>query len=425
MKALKKISIIFIISVFFFSWALFGCGSGKNKDSPVITNPANSNNKISPLIFGANYDWMHLAAYTVEYGDIIRDRSFRCKQDIINKVQVWGESNPSGNPPGIITWITTGSGDINAAGGKNYPGYVELTQETTGFTGITQQIMQGVKSANSYQVIFSSYGVDADASASVYLYNSGYNILASSSVVVSKGSWTQHSVTLDPSADENQPILGIYLGTASTIRIDEVRMFRTGSEPAVKTTLKSAIQNLGIKSLRWPGGTLTDRFIWTDSIGPRISRGELQAFAYYETPALGLNEFLDLCEELNIEPLVQVNILDTPADASDLVEYILGPSTSIQGAIRTANGKTQPWNVTYFEMGNEPSENYTGESLRNTGTNYASLTNAITAAMEAKAASLNKTIRCSAISEAGFQLADWLVPDLTDLLDMLYYLNVK
>ena len=97
--------------MFFFSWALFGCESGNNEDSPVITNPTNSNNKISPLIFGANYDWMHLAAYTVEYGDIIRDRSFRCKQDIINKVQVWGENNPPGT-----TWITTGSGDTNAAG---------------------------------------------------------------------------------------------------------------------------------------------------------------------------------------------------------------------------------------------------------------------------------------------------------------------
>ena len=43
--------------------------------------------------------------------------------------------------------------------------------------------------------------------------------------------------------------------------------------------------------------------------------------------------------------------------------------------------------------------------------------------MEAKAAFLKKTIRYSAISEPGFQLADWLVPGITDLLDMLYYWN--
>lgn len=405
---------------------------------------ASTNGTVSPFIFGANLDWIHMAAYTMEYGDKLRDRSFRCKTDVVNKVPAWATFPPSDpemepvldfdldNDDDIVrtvNWMTAESGDPNPAGGKNYTGYVKLFQDTVGYTGISQLVMGGVKSEQDYQIYFSSFGVDSDETAEVHL-QTDLNIEPVTSLdfasvtVTNNGIWTQHCITLTPSEDEPNPSLSIYLTSPGTIKIDEVRMFRTISEPAIKTTLKTAIQNLGVKSLRWPGGTLVDWFSWTDSIGPILSRGELQAYNYYETPALGLHEFLDLCEELNIEPFVMVNVLKTPEDAVNLIEYILGPSGSTQGAIRTANGRDNPWDVKYFEIGNEPVKNYGGGSVPDTGAYYASQATAIITAMKAKAESLGKTIRLGAISEPGFQMADWLVPGaINETVDMLYNWN--
>lgn len=424
--------------------SLPGCKSDCSEQQPENQKGADHHDTVSPSIFGANLDWIHLAAFTMEHGDIIRDRSFRStpyddEEEVDNeddkKVKVWHKYTEAGIYPETdpdpstrkITWNTTEPGDINPAGGKSYIGYVELYQNTPAFTGISQFTMVGIESGQNYQIYFSSFGYNSTPNATVYLYDTTTpipNILASSSITAANNEWTQHSVTLSPSASESNPKFGICLTSAGTIRIDEVRMFRTGSMPTVKTELKTAIQDLGVKSLRWPGGTLVDWFTWTDSIGPVISRGELQAYQYYETPALGLHEFLNLCEELELEPFVMVNVLKSAADAANLVEYILGPSGSTQGTIRAANGRANPWEVKYFEIGNEPINSYSGGSVPDTGAYYASQTKLIIAAMEAKSESLGKKISFGAINEPCFQMADWLVPGvINEDVDLLYYWN--
>jgi hypothetical protein len=55
------------------------CKSDSSTTQPKATVPT----KIS----GANYDWIHLAVYTIEYGDFIRDRSFRSEPNVANKVK--------------------------------------------------------------------------------------------------------------------------------------------------------------------------------------------------------------------------------------------------------------------------------------------------------------------------------------------------
>ena len=191
--------------------------------------------------------------------------------------------------------------------------------------------------------------------------------------------------------------------TNGTVQVDEVRLSRSGSAPQVKSMVKTKIIQLGIKSLRWPGGTAVDTFDWKKAIGPRINRAEVaDDFGILETPALGLHEFLDLSEEIGVIPLMQVNVLGSASDAAELVEYILGSSATPQGVIRAANGRVLPWSVAYFEIGNEPALNYTSAA------NYATLAKPIITAMKAKAGTLGKSIYISGVSEAAFQMADWL-----------------
>jgi hypothetical protein len=90
------------------------------------------------------------------------------------------------------------------------------------------------------------------------------------------------------------------------------------------------------------------------------------------------------------------------------VEYILGASSTPQGAIRMANGRTAPWNVKYFEIGNEPSLSYQGsETAANTQLGYIALAKPVITAVKSKAASLGKSIKVSGIIDPSYQLADW------------------
>src|SRR6185312_6790276 len=65
--------------------------------------------------------------------------------------------------------------------------------------------------------------------------------------------------------------------------------------------------------LRFPGGNyvegndLANRFNWKQTIGPLEERpGHMSPWGYRSTDGLGLLEFLQWCEDLNMEPLLAV-----------------------------------------------------------------------------------------------------------------------
>lgn len=407
MKTIRRHTIITVRLVHFCMIALLpafvmlsGCSSSNNDSD----DSSPSRPRVPSALFGANLSWEHLGDGAMEYCDLLFDRSFRAKADG-TMPNPWGEYADGGT----ITWNTSDQGDTNPAGGKYYPGYVEFSRASNGYTGIIQQTKASIKKNAVYQINLSSYGVGGTPEINVILFNSLFAVIGFASTHAASNTWMQHS--LDITATDDAPVgyCAVYLHNAGTARIDEVRMAEKGKEPSVKQLYKSRIQELGIKALRWPGGTLADWFLWKDSISTRLSRGELRAFDHYETPALGLSEFLNLCEELGIEPLITVNIFADPSDAADMVEYILGDALTAQGAVRASNGRPQPWNVKYFEIGNEPAESYKGSGqTENAGANYAASAKKIIAAMKAKASSLGKTISVSGIAEPNFQLADWL-----------------
>jgi alpha-L-arabinofuranosidase len=379
-----------------------GCSGGGSSSSsaPAITVPAK--------LFGANLSWNILGNGIVDGGELIRDRSFRQGSTLWLPVLNGG----------TVSFNASG-GDSSPAGGNAIAGSTTLTRSSAGYTCVYQQLLADLESSATYALNFSSNAASGTQTLYAFLVDGSYGTLAQQSLSSSNG-WQQHALTLSPSASTNPALLGICLSTAGSVDIDEVRLSKA-TTPAIKTAVKSQLTNLGVKSLRWPGGTLLDTFDWKLSVGPVLSRGEQIAEANYETPALGLHEFLNLCEELNIVPLVGVNVLDTSQSAADLVEYITGSGSTTQGALRVANGRNLPWtNVRYFEIGNEPSTSYKGVGLAdNAGTNYVSLARPIITAMRAKASSLGVTIETSAVSEASFQLADWLAAGTTSTVRLL------
>jgi hypothetical protein len=68
----------------------------------------------------------------------------------------------------------------------------------------------------------------------------------------------------------------------------------------------------------------------------------------------GIDSLLRWCERLHAEPVLTVNFqINDPGKAARLVEYCNGDTNTIMGNIRAQRGHPDPYNVTYWCVGNE------------------------------------------------------------------------
>ena len=155
-----------------------------------------------------------------------------------------------------------------------------------------------------------------------------------------------------------------------------------GSETAVipgthelRPQAKELIRQMQIPIVRFPGGTDANYIDWLDMIdhvpgrmGDRpLTKGHTgnQVTNYF-----GYDEFLRLCEELKMEPLLVVNFRDgllaqdgvgrAARHAAQLAAYCnarveadLPQDLAPWPRLRAANGHPQPYGVKYFQIGNE------------------------------------------------------------------------
>lgn len=125
-------------------------------------------------------------------------------------------------------------------------------------------------------------------------------------------------------------------------------------------------KDAGFGSIRYPGGTISNLFNWKTTLGPKEQRKK-QIHGFYNNqgqggiaPNFGIGEIATFADEVDSE-IVYVYSLGrgNAQDAADLVEYLnakvgTNPNGGIDWAqVRADNGHTEPYNVRYFEIGNE------------------------------------------------------------------------
>jgi len=143
----------------------------------------------------------------------------------------------------------------------------------------------------------------------------------------------------------------------------------------------SLLADLDIPVLRWPGGCFADDYHWEDGVGPREERPRRRNLSWAQGPeqvpeesnAFGTHEFLDLCERIDAEPYLAVNVgSGDPQEAADWVEYCNYDGETDLAERRRANGREEPYEVRYWGIGNEnwgcggnmTPEQYAGEYRR-------------------------------------------------------------
>jgi alpha-N-arabinofuranosidase len=108
---------------------------------------------------------------------------------------------------------------------------------------------------------------------------------------------------------------------------------------------------VGMSVLRYPGGCLAHNFDWRKTVGPDAKKNGW---------LFGLDEYLSLCQTIGTIPLITVSdyVLaadQMPENAAELVEYLNSPADAAHpwAMKRKIWGHAAPYNVTWFELGNE------------------------------------------------------------------------
>lgn len=140
---------------------------------------------------------------------------------------------------------------------------------------------------------------------------------------------------------------GFYVGEDSDIP----------NEGGIRLDVVEALRALKIPNLRWPGGCFADEYHWRDGVGPREQRARTVNSHWgnvVEDNSFGTHEFMQLCELLGAEPYINGNVgSGTVREMSEWVEYLTRADDSPMAALRRTNGRDEPWQLSFFGIGNE------------------------------------------------------------------------
>ncbi len=199
--------------------------------------------------------------------------------------------------------------------------------------------------------------------------------------VASLGSdWKQYTFTLHTGkiAASEEYHLELTLSKPGTVWMTLVSVFPPTYKGRVngnRVDLMEMLAGLHPAFLRYPGGNylegdhINERYEWKKTIGPLVDRPTHPSpWNYHSSDGLGLLEFLEWCEDLNMQNVLAVyggysmrqehvapgkDLELYVQDALDEIEYATGGTDTKWGAERAKDGHPAPFKLAYVEVGNE------------------------------------------------------------------------
>jgi alpha-N-arabinofuranosidase len=177
---------------------------------------------------------------------------------------------------------------------------------------------------------------------------------------IQKGDWKKYQFALRPAKTDPLARLAILTRGRGRLWVDQVSLMPGDAVGGVvRADVFEKVKALRPAFVRWPGGDVAQVYHWLPGVGARDRRPTWTNLTWKnETEAndFGTDEYIEFCRLLSAEPTITVNVEGTgatPEEAAAWVEYCNGPATSRYGAMRAANGHPEPYNVRYWEVGNE------------------------------------------------------------------------
>jgi alpha-L-arabinofuranosidase len=167
--------------------------------------------------------------------------------------------------------------------------------------------------------------------------------------------WTEASAEFRATRDINNATLNIDFEGPGILWLD--RIYLIGEDAVLgiwRPDVVAAMKAMNPGVIRF-GGTAIESYEWDQSIGPWNKRVPFTTWwGDLEPNFVGEEEFVQLCRLVGAEPLICLRWTGkTPADAAAQVEYFNGSVESAGGRRRAQNGHPEPYQVKYWQMGNE------------------------------------------------------------------------
>jgi alpha-L-arabinofuranosidase len=204
-------------------------------------------------------------------------------------------------------------------------------------------------------------------------------VLDEAAFTVKPGGYERFDCSFTAAKDDFSAILLITSKAAATVNFGFMSLMPadTYKGHGMRKDLMEMLAGTNSKFLRFPGGCIVEGFTYEtairfpNTIGPVWERPtHVLMWHYRTTNGLGYHEYLQICEDLNIEPMYVVNCgLTCQARAPELfvgeeldallketldsVEYAIGSASTPMGKKRAAAGHPEPFKLTYIEIGNE------------------------------------------------------------------------
>ncbi|GHS88784.1 alpha-N-arabinofuranosidase [Actinomycetota bacterium] len=130
----------------------------------------------------------------------------------------------------------------------------------------------------------------------------------------------------------------------------------TADDDGFRQDVLDLVRELGVSTVRYPGGNFVSGYRWEDAIGPRESRPARLDLAWHSTEPnlVGVDEFMTWARKAGVEPMMAVNLGTRGVqEALDLLEYCNHAGGTAWSDRRRANGAAQPYDVRMWCLGNE------------------------------------------------------------------------
>jgi len=333
--------------------------------------------KVSPTLYGLMTEEINYSYDGGLYAEMVRNRTFRA------------------NWSGVLYWYLVEEGNARAkmqvdrqtgpSEALNSSLRLDVSQaDTQNQAGVLNQGYWGMAlhPDTTYKGSFYAKS-DSDALNTVtvkLVSNTNGKVLATASASGITTAWKQHEFSLRTGAIQASSANHLVLSVAhaGTLWLNLVSLFPPTYHNRANGNRIDLMEKLAAMHpafLRFPGGNylegehIAERFDWKKTIGPLVDRSTHPSpWRYHSSDGMGLLEFLEWCEDLNMEPVLAVyagyslqqehvnpgpDLEPYVQDALDEIEYVIGRPETKWGTERAKNGHPQPFKLNYVEIGNE------------------------------------------------------------------------
>jgi len=279
------------------------------------------------------------------------------------KVYLEGMPEAVKNPAVAPQWKSFSSGEFEMVKGNAVN--MEYSQKITAGAE-TSGVLQGPFSIRKGEIYTGSIWAMGDGNAELKIaFSSGGKNIAAQEIGKPGAEWKKYEFSLDAGEFEGDADFAIG-AKGGSLQVDQVSMMSRSaiSFGGFRPDIYKAVEQLGPTCLRWPGGGYAAQYRWIWGVGPQEERIRWPHYMWmnYDQNSFGTDEFIQLCRQINSEPVIVVRIgFDRPESEHDMilqeacnwVAYCNEPATGKWGSKRAANGHPEPYNVKYWEIDNE------------------------------------------------------------------------